>query len=327
MRRGVRHLLLAAVLLLSSAAFRPARADEPTAAGALLTQAEAAFVDDSDCQRALPLFEGAYRLEPSWIALSGMAACHELQGELDVAYRLYRRILHDFGGELPARRQQRVEARLAELEPQLGTLILHVDPDDGSVTLSVDGEVVTSPVRLRPGSHVVTAAAPGRASASSTVTATAGVATEATLELPAPPPAPHPAPAQDHESLLPFPAPPAPHPASTARSPWLWRGVALSGVALAASGATLLVLAHRDFDAFDAQVAAVPGNPAIPARVDTDRLDAGRDKRDLGLVLAGVGVATVAGAVLLHFWPDARGHAVDVRASSGGLGLAAAWSY
>ena len=318
-RRGIRILLLL-VLLPALALVRPARADEPTAAGALLTQAEKAFVDDSDCRRALPLFEGAYRLEPSWIALSGMASCHELQGELDVAYRLYVRILHDFGGDLPARRRQRVEARLAELEPQLGTLTLKLVPDDGSVSLAVDGEAVTSPVRLRAGSHVVTASAPGRVSASLTVTAAPGVATEATLTLPelpeaSPPPAPT---AKDHESLLPFPAPaPRPEPSSAGHSPWIWRGVALSGFALAATGATLLVLADRDFDAFDAQVAAAPGSQALPVMVDTSRLDSGHTERNLGLVFLGVGLSTVAGAAIVHFWPG----------DSGGLGVSAAWSY
>jgi hypothetical protein len=316
-------LLLVAVVAMA----RPAHADEPTAAGALLEQAEAAFVGDSDCRRALPLFEGAYRLEPSWIALSGMATCHELSGEVDVAYRLYQRILHDYGAALPERRRQRVEARLAELEPQLGTLTVHLDPP--GATLRVDGEEVTSPVRLRPGAHVVVASAPGRRDASVTVTAAPGVASDATLTLPPPPIVPAaPSPPATRPPPPPPPPPAAPRPA---HSPWIWRSVALSGAALAASGATLLVLSQRDFDAFDDAVAAARGNPALPVDVDRSRLDAGREKRATGAALLGVGLAAAAGAALWHFWPSAvPAHptpSVDVHASSGGLGLSAAWSF
>src|SRR5690349_16059888 len=123
----------------------------PTAA-VLLAEAEGAFVHDADCGRALPLFEAAFRLEPTWIALNGMAMCHEMNGRPDVAHRLYSLLLREHEAELPPARRGRVEARIVQLAGTLGALDLGGLPAGARVR--VDGEDVGRlPVSLVVGSH------------------------------------------------------------------------------------------------------------------------------------------------------------------------------
>ncbi len=317
-------IVLCLVVTLLAAA-TSAHADEPSdahaAANALLRQAQDAFVNDSDCTRALPLFEGALRLEPSWNALSGMAACRELQGQLDAAYRLYARILRDFGGVLPPRKRLRVEARIADLERKLATLELDLTPSEATITVDdTRYERAELPLRLNPGTHTVTISAAGHTAKTRTVTLTTGRSVTLRVMLVAVGP-----PKDAHLALA--PSVPARR-ARPGRSPWLWRGLALSGVAAAAGGAGLLVLAQRDFDAFDQRVMGAPGSPSLPVDAPRDRYDEGSNKRIVGVVLIGVGASAIVGALLVRFWPTRSPPtpAIDLP-RGGGASLGLAWSY
>jgi hypothetical protein len=285
----------------------PAPAPESEAA-ALLRQASDLYANEADCGRALPLFEASFRLEPGWLALSGMARCHELMGRTDVAFTLYQRIIHDYGDQLDERRRQRLEARIAALDVQLPQLDVHTSTP--RATVSVDGRAVTRfPIRVVAGVHELVVVAPEHMPRRESVTLAPGEHARLDLAL---------VPIARAEAL------------PRRRSPWIWRSVAISGVAVAAAGGVLLAKSHQDFDRFDDEIIAYQQSDTDePINGDLALLDRARRERDIGIVLAGAGIVTVSGALLLRAWtaPDEDRPAPALTLTPGGVGVGMTWSY
>jgi len=278
-------------------------ADDDPSATMLLKQAADVFAEDADCGRALPLFQKAYELEHSWNALGGIATCHELSGRYDLAYALYEQILAEYGDLLPASRRARVSGHLAECDAHLARLQIETTPARAHV--SVDGQdAVHFPLRLTAGVHSVVVTAPGHVPLSRKLTLAAGRLVRVSLEL---------------EAL--------PSAASRVR-PWLGRGLAVLSGAMVVGGGTLMILAERDYDAFDDAVIA-GSHDNDPVDVTPERQDDGDRKNRLGGALIGSGVVVGVGAAILLLWPDAPARAprpsVDVGAGTLGFGLS--WSY
>ena len=80
--------------------------------------------------------------------------------------------------------------------------------------------------------------------------------------------------------------------------------MAASGALAAAGGAGLLVLADRDFDAFDRSVVRDRAHDAErPTSGEPALRDRGEHRRLAGQVLVGVGTAVVVGALVVRVWP------------------------
>jgi hypothetical protein len=275
----------------------------PPTAAEDLARAEDLFVREADCDAALPLFERSYRAEPTWGALSGMAVCQDVLGRPDRAHRLYALLLVEFGATLPEARRARVQARLAQLEATLGTLDVGVVPP--GATVRIDGRDITElPVSLLVGEHVVEVLAPGGGRAQHEVRITAGRVTRLAVEIP-----PSPAPSRGRR--------------------WLWPTLAASGAALAAGGTGLLILAERDFDAFDRSVVGDGVDRQSPATGDASLQRGGERKRLAGQVLLGVGGAAIVGAVVVRFWPgrEPRAPRPEVAVHERGMTFGMVWSY
>ncbi len=139
----------------------------------------------------------------------------------------------------------------------------------------------------------------------------------AAANAPAPPPAAAPPPAE-HVSA-PSPAPPA-H-AHAARAPWPW--IVVGGGAVAAgAGIVLWAIGTGQVNgAKDDAAAAGCQDSHCPKNVDVkpfqDKNDSGTTKRTVGVILAGVGVAAIAGGLAWHFLEPRRSDGVKASLSPG----------
>jgi tetratricopeptide (TPR) repeat protein len=209
--------LFGACLVAALAAAPVAHAQSAAVAEGLYRQARdlmAAGKYDEAC----PKFAESQRLDPATGTLLNLAACHEKQGKLASAWIEYSDAL------IAARRdgrEDRVEyarQRSAELEPQLSRLTLQLDAnaDAAGLTLALDGAaigraVIGAAMPVDPGTHTVTANAPGKKSWTQSIEI-GKVADQKTLNIPsledappepvAPPAAAGPPPVQ----LLPAPS-------------------------------------------------------------------------------------------------------------------------
>ena len=169
-----RSALLAALLALT-----PALASaQPAAPDA---QARAAFdrgIADVDAGRfanAVAAFEESYRLRPAAVVLFNLASAYSRLGRHQQAIATFERYLAEGGGRLPPDRVQSVRARIAELRRDLPVVLLRVRP--APFTLTVDGRsqtVTGEELALDPGSHLLVASAPSRASQQREVTLAPG---------------------------------------------------------------------------------------------------------------------------------------------------------
>ena len=239
-------------------------------------QARAAFdrgiadVDASRFANAVAAFEESYRLRPAAVVLFNLASAYSRLGRHQQAIATFERYLAEGGSRLPPERVQSVHARIAELRRGLPVVLLRVRPVP--FTLTVDGRpqaVTGDELALDPGSHLLVASAPSRASQQREVTLAPGGRVTWDVELaaegataapvvaapvvaapvvaapvtgPAPVVTPHPA--QPLEGS-------APPPAITSRW-WFW-----TGIGAVVAGGTVLALGLSG--AFDTTQAPVGG--------------------------------------------------------------------
>jgi hypothetical protein len=165
MKRSCLCLLPACVFAASVARAEPSDTDK-SLAQSLFEQGKQ-LMKAKKYDEGCPKLEESQRLDPSGGTLLNLALCHELQGKLATAWS-------DFKGALSLAkkdgREDRIKAaseHIAAIEPKLPWLTVEVSaPSDGqSVTL--DGGALGSAawgtaLPLDPGSHQLSATAPGR---------------------------------------------------------------------------------------------------------------------------------------------------------------------
>lgn len=150
----------------------PASADEGADEGAL---AEALFREgqqlmaQKNYEQACPKLAESQRLDPSTGTLLNLAVCHESQGKLASAWKEFNAAV------VAARRDQRqdrvdfAKQRIASIEPRLSrvTVVVPSEHEVSGVEIQVDSIELKRPawgvpLPLDPGSHEITAQAPGR---------------------------------------------------------------------------------------------------------------------------------------------------------------------
>lgn len=205
------------------------------------------------------------------------------------------------------------QVRIDTLGPKVAHLALRLPtPSPSGVEVTVDGEAAPPPkladLSLDPGTHAVTATAPGSPPFRSSVDLTEGARVELPIVFAAP--------AEVVAPPSPAPAPPASHPYRTA------------GIVTAAAGGALLVggvivLAVRSGTIRDLDRACPDG--ACPAS-RRDELQSGHDRAQtegpLGVALVASGVAAVAAGVVLGLLVGSEttsARLVPVPVASGGL--------
>ncbi len=148
----------AAVVLLFSFTASAGEA-ERTESRTLFVQGVAAL-DDTRPADALRLFLKAYELYPHWSTLINVAICHRALGRHADAANVFQQVLDDTGTtSVPPEERARVQRLLAEMDARTGIVTLRLDPAGPSF---LDGRAVErEPLRLEPGSHVLTSTQPG----------------------------------------------------------------------------------------------------------------------------------------------------------------------
>ncbi|HLK90420.1 MAG TPA: hypothetical protein VKZ18_11030 [Polyangia bacterium] len=176
-------------------------------------------------EAALAKLRAAYAVVPSPAALLGIAAAARQTERVAESFRAYEKLLNDPAAELPADERADADRALAELAVVTGTVKLSNVAADASYAIDdrpVDLDLVTHPIHLMAGRHVIGATKPGYEALSFPVWITIGKTFETALPLkplpgtaPVPPPvSPAPAP-----SAPPPVAPPAPAPTPSAPPP------------------------------------------------------------------------------------------------------------
>lgn len=172
------------VVSVSDAAPRRSKASPKTKAEQLAEQAQAAL-DASKYEEAISLFTRARDLEPGPRWTVALAKAIAASGQLLRAKKL----LVDTASRSRPEWQPAFDAPLAELEPRIPTLRVHVrGPAPGVATIEVDGEpreeiTYGGTVQLDPGSHEVKVSAPGFETATEEFELTESTPREVTVTL------------------------------------------------------------------------------------------------------------------------------------------------
>jgi hypothetical protein len=185
----VRRLFSAFVIasLLGAAPVARAEAEEPWRAARAHYEHGVALANAGDYKDALDEFNAAYAASPHFAVLYNIAQAELALGRPLAAIDALEKYLRDGKGDVPAARQAQVEAQLSLLKSAFAELRIMTAPP--GATLSVDGAEVgrsplSSPLRLAPGSHVITATRPNTTPVTRVVKLAEGEAR--TLELPLP---------------------------------------------------------------------------------------------------------------------------------------------
>jgi hypothetical protein len=178
-RRGVVRLLLIGCLLGAS----PAAAQEsPTNAEARVHFNRAvALFESGDARGALAEFQRAYELSGRASVLYNIGASYQALYDYPQAIEVLRRFLAAEGGR-PGPQRELAGRALRQMEPLVAQLRVMRSPSEA--TVSVDGRAVAGDrVTLGPGTHVVSASAPGHESREIPVTLVSGDDREVQLSL------------------------------------------------------------------------------------------------------------------------------------------------
>ena len=229
-------VLVGLTQLLSSAPVRAQAADASVIAEALFRSGRD-LMAKGRYSEACPKFVESERVDPKPGTLINLALCHEKTGHtasawaeyLEAAGRAHR------AGQLA--RETVARRHASELEPTLPHVVIDADPSYGGQVVLDDRPLgpgaFGTPIPMDPGSHVVTASAPGKKTFSESVTVSQELGTR-TLRLPALDPvdaltAPH-----DAVALMPREKPiEPPPPGADPRRAW---GLVAGGAGLALVG-------------------------------------------------------------------------------------------
>ena len=167
--------ILWSVLAIGSLLCNIARAEKPDETpngGADAAAARELFIEarklaaDGKYPAACPKFEEAQRLQPGIGSLLNLADCWEHLGRTASAWARYLDVAALAARAGQEDREQIARSRVAELEPQLARLTLHVATQtDLLVTrdgVEVRGALWESATPVDPGDHVIEASAPGK---------------------------------------------------------------------------------------------------------------------------------------------------------------------
>ncbi len=125
--------------------------------------AAAAAERKKDFPTAAAEYRAAHALDPTPVALQGIATAEESLDHPIEAIVAYEQLIAQFGSALPAKARATAATHLAALAPKIGTIAVRVTPDGASI--SVDGKPVgvtplAKPIRVLPGVHRVAATLP-----------------------------------------------------------------------------------------------------------------------------------------------------------------------
>jgi hypothetical protein len=140
--------------------------DSVAAADQLFEQARALF-DQGNFAEACPRFGASYKLDPALGTLLNMATCYEMLGHVASAWGYYREVVVRAQKTGDQARIDIANTRIVALEPRLPKLTIRppkqmrggliVTRDDAPIDVAVLGAAMY----VDPGTHVVTASAPG----------------------------------------------------------------------------------------------------------------------------------------------------------------------
>lgn len=240
-RAAVAATTLATALVLSGAA----GAQDKAAAEALFDRGRAEL-EAKHFAAACQSFEDSQKLDPGIGTLLYLADCYEKSGKTASAWATFREAESTAKAAGQAERQSIAQRRAAALEARLPRIAVSSAPENDVPGLEIrrDGAVVArsvwgTPVPADPGTHTVSASAPGRVTFTTTATVEAGAATtRVTIPvLASAPVAPvASASAADAKSTTPrdpTPRPPTDH-AGPPTSAWIAGGVGVTGLAVGA---------------------------------------------------------------------------------------------
>ena len=145
-------MLALALLIIASSA------DAKTEARALLDEGNAHF-SASRFERALEKYEAAYQLYESPKILLNMAETKRAQRRAAEAINLYERALEP--GTFPQEVQAQVKARIAELDPEVGRIIVLCETEGATATVDDQTTQLARAVAVSPGFHEVEVQAKG----------------------------------------------------------------------------------------------------------------------------------------------------------------------
>src|ERR1051325_9822905 len=193
----------------------PARADEdPRKAAGAHYQKGLELANRAEYRAALDEFNAAYAASPNYAVLYNIGQAQVAIGRPRLAIDALTRYLREGGEQIPPVRRQQVEEQLGALKSAFGYLRVTTDPEGALVTVD-GGELgrtpLAEPLRLNPGSHIVTLSLQNKGAETRQITLAEGQ--EQTLKVQlfeapmAPAALPAPAPVE-----APPPAPPGPPP-------------------------------------------------------------------------------------------------------------------
>jgi PEGA domain len=291
-------LAIGAVSLTGAAQAQPAPpAQSEDAASAARTEAREAnrkaieLSKTGDYAAALPLFQRAYDLSPSYIILYNIGRMSRFTGDPARSYRAFERYLREGGKDIEKARRAEVEKELASLKGLVGKITISVNKEGADLT--IDGAPVVrpgEPIVVSPGSHKVTAVKQGSPLVEKDVDVTAGSTVKVELVLVEP--------ANGDPKKTPTPPPVTPPGGTGGGSAlpaiaWTATGVLTAG-AIAVGVSALVISSDLEDDTF------VGTNPHAPEGSDID------EKASTVGTLAIVtdilaGAAIVAGAFSIYF--------------------------
>jgi tetratricopeptide (TPR) repeat protein len=299
-------LVIAAVLALSAPAFAD-KADE------VFKQAKKLMAEKKYAE-ACPKFEKSYQMDPGIGGQLNVGKCYEEWGKLGKAYRAYTDALKK-AEESNDNRAEKIKKLVAQLEPQVPRLVIHIPPDADTAGLQVaiDGVAVTledlaNPQLVDPGPKQVEYALGSGARKTKIVPVERSGTSEITLDLPktkAKPEKQKP----DHTEVVVVKPPPhhdEPEVADNRGHGQRVAGLVIAGVGVAgmAVGSYLALSARSKYnDALSAHCMEMTN--ACDAQGLTDTHDARSQANTATIIFAIGGAATAAGIVVYLVAPKA----------------------
>jgi serine/threonine-protein kinase len=313
---------LAIALSLATATSRAdnaTQAEQKAAAQALFEEGRA-LVEQGRFDDACPKLAESQRLDPGIGTMLWLGDCYENTHHSASAWAMFK----DAAGAAAMRHDDRervARERAAQLESKLTRLTISVGAEQAHLEVRRDGILLGSaewgvPIPVDPGSHTVSAEAPGRHRWSTTVELPPGPeAVEVTV--PALP---------REEASAPDAALPRPAKAPRPRSNDIGSGMRIAGAGI--GGAGLVAVAAGVFFAVRAKTAYNDSNQAGHCHADNECDPTGlKDRNDAfsmataATIAIGAGAAAVAGGAVLFFAAPHRDASVAVAPTPGGVTL------